>query len=131
MNDKPRYVPAIHHRRSIRLKGYDYSQAGAYFITICTHNRECLFGEIIRPDSQPAPTTSIKQHALPEIVRQFKTFSARRINEQRGTRGAPIWQRNYWEHIIRDEKSYHDIATYIVNNPANWEMDKLYLIGNL
>ena len=69
--------------------------------------------------------------ALPEIVRQFKTFSARRINEQRGTRGAPIWQRNYWEHIIRDEKSYHDIATYIVNNPANWEMDKLYSIGNL
>ena len=41
------YNPDIHHRRSIRLKGYDYSQIGAYFITICTQNRECLFGEIV------------------------------------------------------------------------------------
>ena len=40
------YAPDIHHRRSRRLKGYDYSQAGAYFITICTRNRECLLGEI-------------------------------------------------------------------------------------
>jgi REP element-mobilizing transposase RayT len=42
-----KYNPNIHHRRSIRLKGYDYSQAGAYFITICTKNRECFFGSII------------------------------------------------------------------------------------
>jgi putative transposase len=41
------YDPEKHHRRSIRLKGYDYTQPGAYFITICTHGRECLFGEII------------------------------------------------------------------------------------
>jgi len=47
MDNKTKYNPAIHHRRSIRLKGYDYSKAGLYFITICTHNRECLFGEII------------------------------------------------------------------------------------
>ncbi|CAK8713892.1 Transposase IS200-like domain-containing protein [Candidatus Electronema halotolerans] len=40
------YNPDIHHRRSIRLRGYDYSQAGVYFVTLCTHNRECLFGEI-------------------------------------------------------------------------------------
>jgi REP element-mobilizing transposase RayT len=40
------YNPNIHHRHSIRLKGYDYSQAGFYFITICVHDRECLFGEI-------------------------------------------------------------------------------------
>jgi REP element-mobilizing transposase RayT len=44
------YNPQIHHRRSIRLKGYDYSQAGLYFITICTQNRECLFGEIRSPE---------------------------------------------------------------------------------
>jgi hypothetical protein len=42
-----KYNPEIHHRRSIRLKHYDYSQPGAYFVTICTHNRECLFGEIV------------------------------------------------------------------------------------
>src|ERR1700722_13511603 len=47
MNNKAKYNPAIHHRKSIRLKGYDYSQNGLYFITICTYNRECLFGEII------------------------------------------------------------------------------------
>ena len=42
-----KYNPDIHHRHSIRLKGYDYSQPGAYFVTICTKNRECLFGEIV------------------------------------------------------------------------------------
>jgi putative transposase len=47
MDNKTKYNPEIHHRRSIRLKGYDYSQNGLYFITICTHNRECLFGEVI------------------------------------------------------------------------------------
>jgi len=41
------YDPEKHHRRNIRLKGYDYTQPGAYFIAICTHGRECLFGEII------------------------------------------------------------------------------------
>lgn len=46
MNDKPKYNPEKHHRRSIRLQGYDYSQAGLYFVTICTHNREYLFGNI-------------------------------------------------------------------------------------
>jgi len=199
MTNKPRYDPQKHHRRSIRLKGYDYSQAGAYFITICAHNRECLFGEIVTvgAGSEPAPTTAptpptahmrlneygkiveytwndlvnhvagielrefvvmpnhihgiiiivdnvvgagsvgagsepapTKTHALPEIVRQLKTFSARRINEKRGTPGVPVWQRNYWEHIIRNEKSHNDIAAYIVNNPAKWEMDKLYAGGN-
>ena len=46
MNNKPKYNPNIHHRRSIRLKGYDYSQEGLYFITICVKDRECLFGKI-------------------------------------------------------------------------------------
>ena len=42
-----RFDPERHHRRSIRLKGYDYRKSGAYFVTICTQNRECLFGEIV------------------------------------------------------------------------------------
>ena len=45
-----RYNPDIHKRKSIRLKGYDYSRAGMYFITICTYNRECLFGEIVNEE---------------------------------------------------------------------------------
>ena len=192
MTDHPKYNPQIHHRRSIRLKGYDYSQAGAYFITICAHNRECLFGEIVDEEmvlneygklveytwadlvnhvegielvafvvmpnhvhgiidivgagseparteparteparTEPAPTEPAPtgRYGLPEIVRQFKTFSARRINTLRNTSGTPVWQRNYWEHIIRNEKSYNDIAAYITNNPVQWEIDQLY-VGN-
>ena len=50
-----KYNPDIHHRRSIRLKGYDYSQPGAYFITICTHRRACLFGDVIEGDMHLNP----------------------------------------------------------------------------
>ncbi|MCP9469502.1 MAG: transposase [Nitrospira sp.] len=61
---------------------------------------------------------------MSEIIRQFKTFSARRINEHRGTPGASVWQRNYYEHIIRDEESLNRIREYIVNNPLQWTMDR-------
>jgi REP-associated tyrosine transposase len=167
------YNPNIHHRRSIRLKGYDYSQTGLYFIPICCQNRACLFGEIndgkmilndagemvqtvwnnlpnhyghIKMDTfiimpnhihgiialtnvvgaglKPAPTTG-KRHGLPEIVRALKTFSARHINEICKTPGTKIWQRNYWEHIIRNENEYQRITQYIINNPKKWEQDKL------
>ena len=76
--------------------------------------------------SQPAPaeTTKIKRIPLSEIVRQFKTFSARRINESRKTPNVPVWQRNYYEHIIRDYKSLDNIRAYIINNPARWAIDK-------
>jgi hypothetical protein len=60
---------------------------------------------------------------LPEIIRGFKTFSARRVNELRETRGVPIWQRNYYEHVIRDEESLNRIREYILNNPAEWAYD--------
>jgi len=174
-----KYDPAKHHRRSIRLKGYDYTQAGAYLVTICTQGRICLFGEIVDGEmrlndageivawtwhdlpnyisnvqldafvvmpnhvhgiiiitdpvvvvgagSEPAPTEPAptpRMHGLPEIVRQFKTFSARRINDLRGTPGTPVWQRNYYEHIIRDEGSLNRIREYILNNPSRWEMDQ-------
>jgi len=172
------YNPDKHHRRSIRLQGYDYSQSGAYFVTICTFQRECLFGEIadetIRlgnygavvqtcwddlpnhysnvesdlfvvmpnhvhgiivlsdttPDARaglrPAPTVSTpsKRHGLPEIMRAFKSFSTRRVNEARGVAGAPLWQRNYHEHIIRNEKSLNSIREYIIANPAQWAVDR-------
>jgi len=65
---------------------------------------------------KPAPTRT-RRHGLREIVRAFKTFSARRINEHRGTPGAPLWQRNYYEHIIRDERSLNRIREYIADNP--------------
>jgi|GEM_PF-899802 len=153
--------------RSIRLKGYDYKQAGAYFVTICTQDRVCLFGDVVDgqmrlnregrvvetvwheipnhyPHVQleafvvmpnhvhgiivivgagfkPAPTT---KHGLSEIVRAFKTFSSRRINEMRNTRGVAVWQRNFYEHIIRNEGSLHRIREYIQNNPFQWAFDR-------
>jgi REP element-mobilizing transposase RayT len=165
------YDPQIHHRRSIRLQGYDYSQAGLYFITICCQNRECLLGEMVngemicndagemvqtawndlsnhyghikldtfiimpnhihgiialtnvRAGFKPAPTG--KRHGLSEIVRALKTFSARHTNETRNTPGTKLWQRNYWEHIIRNENEYRRISEYITHNPTKWEQDKL------
>ena len=155
-------------RKSIRLKEYDYSQAGTYFVTICTQDRECLFGQIVdenmilnengkivlscwndlpnhyshvRLDAfqimpnhvhgiifivgagfKPAPTPT-KRHGLPEIVRAFKTFSARRINESRRTPGESIWQRNYYNRIIRNEDELNRIREYIIDNPLKWDLD--------
>lgn len=68
----------------------------------------------------PHPTHK-KRHALPEIVRQFKTFSARRINQLRGTPGLAVWQRNYHEHIIRNQAALERIRAYIAHNPRRWE----------
>jgi len=169
-----------HRRRSIRLKGYDYSRAGAYFITICTHARACLFGEIVDgkmrlndagrmvqgcwdaiPKHFPdvvtdecvvmpnhihgivwvgkgtacrAPTTchvpTVEQFgkpvsgSLPTIIRSFKSAVTKRINESHGAAGAPVWQRNYYEHIIRDDESLNQIRQYIIDNPAQWAMDR-------
>jgi REP element-mobilizing transposase RayT len=74
---------------------------------------------------EPAPT----DHApLSEIVRQLKTFSARRINRERKTPGISVWQRNYYEHIIRTKESYDQIVEYIQNNPMMWKMDKLFVV---
>lgn len=91
-------------------------------------------GVVRRGVLQYAPTTNTNarktlqspSQTIGAIVRGFKSAVTKRINEIRATPGVPVWQRNYWEHVIRDEKSYHDIATYIINNPTKWEMDKLY-----
>jgi len=158
-----KYNPKIHHRRSIRLPGYDYSQPGFYFITICIYQRECLLGEIeegmmklsrygevveyhwlnlTRIYSHIALNTFAimpnhfhgiieikdrdKDRDLAKIVRTFKTFSARQINQIRSMKGIPVWQRGYYEHIIRDEDSLVTIQQYIMDNPLKWEMDELY-----
>jgi len=158
-----KYNPDIHHRRSIRLPGYDYSQPGAYFVTICIWQRECLLGEIqegnillsrygevvnfnwfnlitvyphIELDSfviMPNHLHGIiiikeqnQDHSLSEIVRGFKTFSARRINQLRSVSGIPVWQRGYYEHIIRNETTFSKIQEYIINNPYKWETDEMH-----
>ena len=167
-----------HHRRSIRLPGYDYRTPGAYFITICSWQRECLFGEVIDDTMQLSPygktvffnwsvlpkrypnveldnfivmpnhvhgiivlkdsreinytesdklaLKKSKIHPLSEIVRGLKTFSARRINQMRYLTGVSVWQRGYYEHIIRNEESLFAIREYIINNPLSWGKDELY-----
>lgn len=182
-----KYNPQKHNRKSIRLKGYDYSQAGLYFITMCTQNRANLFGEIQNGEmilneaggmvekewlKLPKRFTNIKLHeyitmpnhfhaileivgatlvVVPEPSRMGKpqgfppTVKPKTVGDMIGAfksittveyiRGVKnldwepfyrrLWQRNYWEHIIRDEQSYHRISRYIINNPKSWEDDKL------
>ena len=175
VNNEQVYNPEKHHRRSVRLKEYDYSRAGAYFVTICTHNREYLFGNVVNDETvlsrhgeivknvwcnltnhylnikldafvvmpnhihgiiilmdmnnvgagfKPAPTDLIKYYPLSEIVRAFKTFSARHVSELRITPGIPVWQRNYHEHIVRNENEINRIREYIMHNPLRWQFDK-------
>ncbi len=64
------------------------------------------------------------RHSLSEVVRAFKTFSARYINQSRSTPGARVWQRNYYEHIIRGERELNRIRVYIANNPSQWDRDE-------
>lgn len=197
------YNPQLHHRRSIRLKGYDYAQSGMYFITICCHEKNHRFGEIIDeigntssngnkldyniaiPSNEIFPVTVqmklnefgivaytewmklpqrypnleldvfqimpnhvhgiilLNEIVTPKIIPPDKT-SAASISEIIGaykslvTNGClelfksqnitmgKFWQRNYYEHIIRNEKSYATISDYIENNPAKWKDDKFY-----
>jgi REP element-mobilizing transposase RayT len=183
------YNPNIHHRRSIRLKGYDYSQAGLYFITICVKNRECLFGNIadgemiLNDAGQMVESEWLKLperfkniqlheyivmpnhfHAILEIVGATLVVAQKNTVAQNNDKGQPqgiaptgktvgdmvgafesittveyirgvknknwktfdgkLWQRNYWEHIICNEKSYQTISDYIINNPLKWNDDK-------
>jgi len=194
-----KYNPNIHHRRSIRLKGYDYSQPGLYFITICVKNRKHLFGHIadgemiLNDAGQMVESEWLKLpqrfqnielhkyivmpnhfHAILQIVgaslvvapndttAQNDIIDATKKGQPQGiapTGVAPtgktvgdmvgafesittvkyirgvknknwkpfdgiLWQRNYWEHIIRNEKSYQAISKYILNNPLKWNDDK-------
>jgi REP element-mobilizing transposase RayT len=187
-----KFNPEIHHRRSIRFKGYDYSRPGFYFFTLNTKNGENWFGkiekecvllslygkileatwqdlpnhnqnivldafvimpdhfhgiiQIIKPqekkeessdfnnsedecfvgaDPVPAPTKkkkTIKNHSLSEIIRQLKSFSSIRINEARGMTGIPVWQRDYYETIIRNRKQLERIRNYIRSNPLRHKL---------
>ena len=171
------YDSTKHNRRSIRLPGYDYAQAGAYFVTLVTHQRQCLFGEIvdgamlvgshgdtvkeewlrsaevrreieldafvlmpnhihgivvIRDQSTvvgahgraPLPPMPHRPpRSLGSFVAGFKSAVTKRINEIRGTAGLPVWQRNYYDRVIRDEEELSRIRQYIIDNSARWAED--------
>ena len=171
------FNPSQNHRQSLRLQNYNYQQAGLYFVTICSYEKEFLFGEIVngevklnqfgkivekewfntpflRPNieldtcvimtnhfhgilhihgscitgadsrahiSAPLHRTS---HSLGSIIAGFKSAATKKINELRGTPRMPVWQRNYYENIIRDEESLQKMREYILNNPTQWELDE-------
>jgi len=134
-----------HHRKSIRLQEYDYSKKGLYFITICIQDRKCLFGKIENSKmilnnagkiayecwlEIPAhfPNTILHEHVImPNHIHGIVELTQNIVDA--AIVGAenflPLWQRNYYEHIIRDEQSYQRISSYIINNPKNWKDDKL------
>jgi putative transposase len=166
-----------HHRRSIRLREYDYSQPGSYFITVCTSDKAPLFGEIIEGEmvlndfgkivekeilktesfrnnieidkyvimpnhvhliiviwpsrtgtARRAPTVERFgkpiRNSIPTIVRSLKSAITRQINILRHISNHSIWQRNYYEHIVRNEGELNKIRCYIINNPPKWEFDQ-------
>jgi len=172
-----------HHRRSIRLKGYDYTQPGAYFVTICTQNHLFLFGDVVEGRMLLNDAGSMVQtvweglprrfpnvqldayvvmpnhfHAIVIIVDVHPPVGAPLVGAQKGagTRPAPalgyivgafksmttneyirgvrqfrwtpfparLWQRNYYEHIIRNEGELDHIRGYIVDNPLRWHLDR-------
>ena len=200
-----KYNPNIHHRRSIRLKGYDYSMAGLYFITICCQNRAYFFGEIrdgqmalndygkiafeewlklprrfknfeldvfqIMPNhmhgiiilkdisfesvksvgagftpaqneenitvngqletdnGQPQGIAPTIAPTIGDIVGAYKSLVANgclKIYKSKSEVMGKLSQRDYYEHIIRDERAYHNISEYIINNPVKWEEGKFY-----
>lgn len=158
-------------RKTIRLKNYDYTQNGLYFITICVQERLCLFGNIvdnsmllnqagrmleywykeleshfsnvicldyvIMPNHihfiiQINSSLNNLQYSLFDIIQRFKSITTSEyIKKVRNDNWKPfhkkLWQRSYYEHIIRNEDDYLSIAEYIENNPLNWQKDKLFV----
>jgi len=178
-------VPIHRKRKPIRLIGYDYTQPGAYFVTICTHQRVPLFGTVtngamqlnacgriaeaewkrtaaLRPDiavddfvvmpnhihaiiviydsRDLVPQTPVEPHdpqfarpvpgSLGTIVGAYKAAVTRQSRRLQDTISLPLWQRNYHDHIIRTEHTYHTIRHYIRDNPRRWTQDT-YHPGNI
>ena len=200
----PRQQPT-NARRSLRLSQYDYTSAGAYFVTLCVRNRECTLGDVVddrmilsaygeiaaeswqwlaqqypyvsldawvimpnnlhgilimedegqkgglraaptgppggsraAPAAQTAPkdpsfdshvpgtaaTPAPKRKPLGGLIGAFKTVSSKRINALRSMSGQSFWQRDYYEHVIRNERELNAIREYIVNNPLQWMLDR-------
>ena len=134
---------------SRRLPTFDYASAGAYFVTICAHRRRVLFasdqlasavtdcwheipshfpvepdGFVVMPNHVHGILWLRAGHARPlrTIVGSFKSATARRVNELRRTPGEPVWQRGYYDHVIRDEADLSRIREYIETNPIRWAL---------
>ena len=83
-----------------------------------------VISDMCRGASRSAPTGVAKRKPLGRLVGAFKTVSTKRINEIRGTLGVPVWQRNYYERVIRNGEELNRVRQYIIDNPAHWEEDR-------
>jgi putative transposase len=162
-------------RRSIRIPGHDYSRPGIYFVTICSHKKGCLFGEVrechvhltplgrlvrsrwmkiphhyshvsidtyvVMPNHlhgilaiqnvgrgtiYRAPTEGFGKPAwgsIPTIIRVFKAAVTRQWRNVCKDPNFTVWQRNYYEHIVQDDRDWNWIRQYIADNPLRWELD--------
>ena len=161
-NDLPR-------RKHPRLHHYDYSTAGAYFITICTQNRQCLLSRIVGRGLAPVeilytpygqiaqeqlllleqryPSLKVDQYVIMpnhihaillveetagvnprptimDIVCAYKSLTTRQCKKVQPIE--KLFQSSFYEHVIRGYEDYREISEYILNNPTQWELDKLY-----
>jgi putative transposase len=185
--DKVHYDPVIPHRRSYRLRGYDYSQGGIYFLTIVTQGRLAVFGEVVtgemrlnrkgeiankwwkktddhfpsvtteifivmpnhihgiihidddRRGTVPVPegdinpqrgekTSPLQKPTLGQIVAFYKYQTTKEINAVKGGQVKKIWQRNYYDHIIRNQQDLELTWLYIESNPTRWDNDEENLV---
>jgi len=164
-------------RQSKRLRNYDYRSYGAYFITICTRSRKCLFGEIqnnaaslsrigstveerwldipnhhpfvdldfhvvmpnhihgiiwisiqaLRVEMGNANQTSAAgflKDSLSSVIASMKSAASRTANRISKQSAGSIWQRSFYDHVIRDESELQVIRQYIIDNPRQWELDR-------
>ncbi len=175
------YNPNAKRRRSIRLPHWDYRENGAYFVTICTHERLLLFGDVVSGESRVnelgrivedewrrsaiiraeieldafvvmpnhvhgivwirrpvavgaqglAPlrratiaSFAVQPMSLGSMIRGFKSVSKIRVNELRHTPGMAVWQRNYFERVLRSDRELDRAREYILDNPRKWMEDK-------
>jgi len=100
-------------RKPNRIENYDYSQNGAYFITICTRERKQILSKIT------VPTGEIKIDNRNSTVSKFVSTFKRFCNKEYGEN---IWQSRYYDHVIRNRRDYDEIWEYIENNPLKWAM---------
>ena len=125
------YNPDIHHRRSIRLKGYDYSRAGAYFVTIVTQGRACCFGEVASKEMCLNDAGRMACQVWESLSLRFSGIEIDAFvvmpNHIHGiiNVGAQVQDpRNYYDHVVRDDESLRRVRQYIVDNPAQWIFDR-------
>jgi putative transposase len=140
-------------RKSPRLRRYDYATAGAYFVTVCARARACVFGESLDDDIRLNRTGQLVKrcwidlpihfpglaldafiimpnhlhgivwlsragHAppLPVVIGSFKSVASR-------TAGRALWQRSFYDRVIRDEDELRALRKYVVENPLRWALD--------